>query len=157
MIKKLFLTFIVMFLSFGAAHAIFDKYTLNREQLPETAREMLDEHFPKALVSMIKVDKHLLKKTDYDVKLLNGTKIEFSNSGAWRSVDCGSKEVPEGLVHKTIRSYVSKNYSGAKIVSITKRNAGYDVGLSVGKTLRFNALFMFKGETDTSAGEEKEA
>ena len=42
---------------------------------------MLGEHFPKAKVSMIKVDRHLLKKTDYDVRLTNGTKIEFTNKG----------------------------------------------------------------------------
>ena len=59
----------------------FDKYSINRKDLPDAAKEMLDEHFPKAKVSMIKVDRHLLKKTDYDVKLTNGTKIEFSNKG----------------------------------------------------------------------------
>ena len=37
---------------------------------------MITTYFPKAKISMIKVDKHLLKKTDYDVKLVNGTKIE---------------------------------------------------------------------------------
>ena len=63
---------------------------------------MLDEHFPKAKVSMIKVDKHLLKKTDYDVKLTNGTKIEFSNKGSWTSVNCGKREVPEALVPGTV-------------------------------------------------------
>ena len=65
----------------------FDKYSINRKDLPDAAKEMLDEYFPKAKVSMIKVDKHLLKKTDYDVKLTNGTKIEFSNKGKWASVD----------------------------------------------------------------------
>ena len=39
----------------------FDKYSIDRKDLPEAAREMLDEHFPKAKVSMIKVDRHLLK------------------------------------------------------------------------------------------------
>ncbi len=43
---------------------------------------------------MIKVDKHLLKKIDYDVKLVNGTKIEFNNSGEWTSVDCKRRVSP---------------------------------------------------------------
>mgnify|MGYP001033884783 FL=1 len=88
----------------------FDKYTIDRDELPQPAQEFLNEHFPKAKVSMIKVDKHLLKKTDYDVKLTNGTKIEFNNSGKWTSVDCKTKEVPQKLILKAIRNYVSKNF-----------------------------------------------
>ncbi|MDE5705469.1 PepSY-like domain-containing protein, partial [Muribaculum sp.] len=65
-----------------------DKYTLDRDNLPVKAQEMITTYFPKAKISMIKVDKHLLKKIDYDVKLVNGTKIEFNNSGEWTSVDC---------------------------------------------------------------------
>ena len=42
---------------------------------------MLDEHFPKKKVSMVKTDKHLLRKSDYDVKLTDGTKIEFNRQG----------------------------------------------------------------------------
>ena len=84
----------------GVAHAFIDKYTINRENLPEEALEMLDEYFPKAKVSMIKVDRHLLKKTDYDVKLVNGTKIEFSNAGKWQSVDCKeARSARRGLSH----------------------------------------------------------
>ncbi|MDE6466279.1 MAG: hypothetical protein K2L44_06200, partial [Duncaniella sp.] len=64
--KKLILILTAVLLSVGVAYA--DKYTLKRENLPQQAREMLDEYFPKAKVAMIKVDKHLLKKTDYDVK-----------------------------------------------------------------------------------------
>lgn len=136
----------MLVVSATSAFAIFDKYTISRDELPEKAIEMLDQYFPSAKISMIKVDKHLLKKTDYDVKLLNGTKIEFSNSGAWTSVDCGSKELPEDLLSKTIRNYISKNYADSKIVSVKKRNAGFDVGLSCGRLLRFNALYQFKGE-----------
>ena len=28
----------------------FDKYTINRENLPQEAREMLDEHFPSRII-----------------------------------------------------------------------------------------------------------
>lgn len=133
-------------MSVGVSNAFIDSYSINRDKLPDAAKEMLDEHFPKAKVSSIKIDRHLLKKTDYDVRLVNGTKIEFSNKGAWTSVDCGKKEVPSALVNKKILTYVSKNYSGSKVVSIEKKNAGYNIGLSCGKLLRFNALYQFKGE-----------
>lgn len=122
----------------------FDKYSLDRNDLPESAREFLTEHFPKSNIGMIKVDKHLLKKTDYDVKLVNGTKIEFSNAGKWTSVDCKNSAVPEKIVPKAIRNYVNKNFSDVKIVKIKKTASKYEVGLSDGVELYFNLLGQFK-------------
>ena len=144
--KKLLLTLMAALMAVTAANAsIFDKYTLKRSELPEEAQTMLTKYFPKAKVSMIKVDKHLLKKTDYDVRLSNGIKIEFSNKGKWTSVDCGKKELPEGLVPGAIRRYIAKNFSELKAVSICKRSGGYDIGLSDGNTHRFNLLHQYKG------------
>lgn len=142
--KKLILFLLLLITSAGAAYAFIDSYTLDRKNLPEPAREMLDKYFPKAKVGMIKVDRHLLKKTDYDVRLVNGTTIEFSNSGKWKSVDCKSREVPDGLVTKPIRNYVAKNCNGAKIVRITKKSSGYVIGLSDGIELKFNLLGQIK-------------
>lgn len=93
---------------------------------------------------MIKVDRHLLKKTDYDVRLVNGTKIEFSNSGKWTSVDCKSREVPAKLIMSPIRKYVDKNCNGAKIVRVVKKASGYEIGLSDGVELKFNLLGQIK-------------
>lgn len=143
--KKILFILLAVLISASSAYAFIDSYTIKRENLPDEAQEMLSEYFPKAKVSLIKVDRHLLKKTDYDVRLTNGTTIEFTNKGKWTSVDCGRKAVPEALVPQTIRKYVAKNYSGVNIVSIRKRNAGYDIGLSDNIELRFNLLGQFKG------------
>lgn len=148
--NRLLITLIAALLSFTATHAFIDSYTIDRDKLPDDAQKMLSEHFPKAKVSMIKVDRHLLKKTDYDVKLTNGAKIEFNSKGKWKVVDCGKKALPESLVPKTIARYVDKNYKGSKMVSICKRNSGYDVGISGDRTLRFNLLHQFKGEVSTA-------
>jgi len=142
--KKLLLFMLVAVCSVGAANAIIDKYVINRENLPEQAQAMLNEYFPKAKVSMIKIDKHLLKKTDYDVKLTNGTKIEFNNAGKWTSVDCKTREVPEGLILKPIRNYVKKNFPDTKIVKIEKKSSGYEIELSDDVELKFNLLGGFK-------------
>lgn len=143
--KKILFILLAIVLSASSAFAFIDSYTVKRENLPEEAQAMLSEYFPKAKVSLIKVDRHLLKKTDYDVRLTNGTTIEFTNKGKWTSVNCGKKAVPEALIPQTIRKYVAKNYSGVEIVSIRKRNAGYDIGLSDNIELRFNLLGQFKG------------
>lgn len=141
--KKIVFLMLIIAATFLTAPA--DTYTIDRDALPEAAREMLAEHFPKAKIGMIKVDKHLLKKTDYDVRLVNGTKIEFSNSGKWTSVDCKSREVPSGLIPRTIRNYISKNYNDVTVVKIEKKVSGYKVGLSDGVELKFSLLGQFKG------------
>lgn len=141
--KKFLLLFVMVFATVTLARA--DKYTIDRDALPETAQTMLKEYFPKAKVGMIKVDRHLLKKTDYDVRLVNGTTIEFNNAGKWTSVNCKTREVPEGLIPRAIRNHVSKNYKDVKIVSIKKKSSGYEIGLSDGVMLKYGLLGQFKG------------
>ena len=142
--KKILIALLVIICGAGAASAFIDSYVIDRKNLPEQAQQMLSEYFPKAKVSLIKVDRHLLKKTDYDVKLINGTKIEFTNAGKWKSVDCKTREVPEGLVTKPIRNYVKKNFPDVKIVKIEKKSGGYEIVLSDGVELKFNLLGQFK-------------
>lgn len=137
----------------GAAALPFDKYTINRNELPEEARQMLDEHFPKAKISMIKVDRHLLRKPDYDVKLTNGTKIEFSNKGRWTSVDCKNKDVPESLVPAAIRNNVGRRYAGESIRRISRSSLYYIVGLSGGRELKYDLLGIFQGEVNSREAE----
>lgn len=149
MMKKLIMIMTVLILGSATAMAIslpFDKYTIDRKDLPQEARDMLDEYFPKAKVSMIKVDKHLLKKPDYDVKLTNGTKIEFNSKGEWKLVDGGKRSLPTTLLHKTAKNHFEKKYPKAKIVYVKKDLTGFDVRLSDGKSLKYDRLGIFKGE-----------
>lgn len=143
--KRLLLTLVAIVMTVAASYAFIDSYTINRDKLPEEAQNMLTEYFPKAKISLIKIDRHLLKKTDYDVRLTNGTSIEFSNKGKWKSVNCGKKTVPESLIPKAIRNYVSKNYPDVTIVSIYKKSGGYEIGLSDNIVIKFNLLYQFKG------------
>lgn len=142
--KKIILTLLIAVISSASSFAL-DKYTINRDELPVQAQEMLRQYFPKAKIGMIKVDKHLLKKTDFDVKLVDGSTIEFNNAGKWTSVDCKKKEVPDGLVPKAVRSYIKKNFNELKVVKIEKKSSGYEIGLSDGVKLKFNLLGQFKG------------
>ncbi|MDE5684408.1 MAG: PepSY-like domain-containing protein [Muribaculaceae bacterium] len=143
--KRIILLIVAVIAIICQGYAFIDSYTIDRDKLPEEAQNMLTEYFPKAKVSKIKVDRHLLKKTDYDVRLVNGTTIEFNNKGKWTSVDCKKREVPEALVIKPIRKYVTKNFSTLKIVKIRKKSGGYQVGLSDGVVLKFNLLGSYTG------------
>lgn len=138
--KKFVALIFIALTSVVSAYAFIDKYTIDRSQLPEEARNMLDEHFPKAKISMIKVDRHLLKKTDYDVRFVNGTTVEFNNKGKWTSIDCKTRQVPDGLVPKAIRNNVAKKHSGAKIVKMVKKLSGYEIVLHDGTELKYNLI-----------------
>lgn len=142
--KKLLFVILALILCVTSANAFIDSYVINRDKLPETAQKMLEEYFPKAKVSLIKIDRHLLKKANYDVRLTNGTTIKFDSKGKWKSVDCGRRAVPETLVPKAIRNYVTKNYPDVTVVSIKKGGSGYDIGLSDQVKLKFNLLGQFK-------------
>ena len=80
MLRKIIIMIVMMVGTISVFGALpFDKYSINRNDLPEAAKEMLDEYFPKAKVSMIKVDRHMLKKTEFEVMLTHCTKMLFSN------------------------------------------------------------------------------
>ena len=145
--KKALLTFAVAGAFVMPASA--DSWTIKREKLPEPAQEMLTTYFPKAKVSSIKIDKHLLKKTDYDVKLTNGTKIEFDNGGKWTSVDCKKKEVPSELVPTVVKNYMKKNLSDQTIVAVKKNTLSYEIRLADGRELKFNLLGQLQKSSTT--------
>lgn len=168
MVKKIVIMIaaIVAFTFSASAALPFDKYTIKRSELPQEAQTMLSEHFPKAKISMIKVDRHLLKKTDYDVRLTNGTKIEFSNKGKWTSVEVKKGSVPEALLHKTIRNHVSRTFADLEVRKVVKKLSGYDIRLSDNSEHRYDLLGIYKGaktvseieaeSTDTDSPEETE-
>lgn len=148
MIKKILVMMIMAVAGIAAANAALplDKYTISRSELPKEAQKMLDEHFPKARVSMIRVDKHLLRKTDYDVKLTNGTKIEFSNKGKWTSVEVKKGSVPASLVHKTIQRHLQRNFADNEVRVIRKKVSGYEIRLCDGSELKYDLLGIFKSK-----------
>ncbi len=140
--KKFLLTAIMVLVICLTASA--DKYSINRKDLPEPAQEFLTTYFPKGKVSMVKTDRHLFKKTDYDVKLVNGTKIEFNNKGEWTSVDCKTRAVPSELILKAIQRYVNKNFNGETIVRIDRKPLSFIIRLSDGSELKFDRLGIFQ-------------
>lgn len=62
------------------------------DNLPQTARSFLNTYFKG--IDVISV----IKESDgYDVRLIDGTEIDFRNNGEWKKVDCESRAVPAGL------------------------------------------------------------
>lgn len=156
MTKKLFLMISMMLVMLTASAALpFDKYTINRKDLPEAAQATLKEHWPKAKVSNIKVDRHLLKKTDYVVNLTDGTKIHFSNKGSWTSVIC-KKNLPDSLLPAKIRKNVAKRCPDDNILRVRRSKLYYTVGVASGKELKYDLLGIFQGELTSREADQFE-
>lgn len=99
---------------------------MSSSDLPTTAKDFIVANFPSSsIISVVK------DKTEYDVVLSDGTKIEFNKDGEWMDVDAApTKALPSGFYPDTIDKYVAENYEGFVINEISKVNTGFEVDLT---------------------------
>ncbi len=141
--KKLLTLLTVVLLGLGISMAR-DKVTTDTSVLPKAAMELINKHFGKVGVNHIKIDKNMVGHIDdYDVILNNGTEIEFKSDGTLKSIDCGSKSIPDALVLKPIRDYIKKNFKGAAITSLEIERNTYEIELVNGLELKFDRAGNF--------------
>lgn len=143
--KRLLILFAAIIFCVSSSFAILDEYTVSRDKLPQEAQKMLNTYFPKAKIGMIKIDRGLLKKPDYEVRLTNGTTIDFKNSGDWEEVDCKTRPVPDALIPSRIKKHLSKNFPDVFVTKIEKKTWGYDLELSDDVEVKYDRLGNFKG------------
>ena len=117
------------------------------EQLPAAARTFITTNFPDNRVLFAQKDSEFMK-TRYEVRLKDGTEIDFDKKGEWDKVDCKLKAVPAALVPQPIATYVETNFPGVQIVKIDKERHGYDIELSNDLDLKFNHSGMLIGMDD---------
>lgn len=98
-------------------------------ELPKPAQEFLQKHFSNTSVEIAKKDAEHGEK-GYEVKLKDGTEVEFWKDGSYREVDGGDQPIPTGFIPKTIKEYVSKNYPNEKITHIDYGHKDLDVDLT---------------------------
>ena len=137
--KKILLTLVVALLSIGIVYA-YDDVPITVDKLPHKAQQFLKSYFPQVEVSFAKKESDIIGN-DYDVVLTDGSKMEFSSNGEWKSVECKGSAVPEDIIPKQIKQYVAKNYPNAKILKIDRDRREYEVTLSNRLELTFNKEF----------------
>ena len=141
--KKLLLM-LGLILGISAVATAKDKYAHDESVLPEAARTTISNNF-KAKVSLVKIEKDFGRISEYEVILTDGTEISFDRNGNWENVETNnSKSVPSSMVPKAISDYVSKNQPKTRIVGIEKERNGYDIELSNGVDMKFDAQGNFK-------------
>ena len=135
--------FILMILSV----VLFQNFTyadsermISIEQLPAAAQKLIKTYFGTQTVTYAKVDGYMFD-VDYEVRLSDGTTIEFDRKGNWKNIECKQVALPGTLLPTKIAEYVAKYYSGTKVVKIERNKRSYEVELSNGLELTFDTRF----------------
>jgi len=98
-------------------------------ELPQPAQEFLKKHFSNTTVDIAKKDAEHGEK-GYEVKLKDGTEVEFWKDGSYREVDGDDKPIPTDFIPQTVKDYVAKNHPNEKITHIDYGHKDLDVDLT---------------------------
>ncbi|SHL69514.1 PepSY-like domain-containing protein [Flavobacterium saccharophilum] len=105
-------------------------------ELPKPAQEFLEKHFSYTTVEVAKKDAEHGEK-GYEVKLKDGTEVEFWKDGSYREVDGDDKPIPTEFIPASVKDYVAKNYPNEKITHIDYGHKDLDVDLTNDIDLEF--------------------
>lgn len=140
--KSIFKTFAVIGVMTVSLTATAQDKIIQLAQLPIQAQNFIKKYSAVSNVSYVKMEDEFFSKKSYEVKLKDGSELEFDNNGNWKEVDLKHKAVPSVLIPKAIKDYVAKSFPNNNIVKIS-RSSKYEVELSNGLDLEFNKKGKF--------------
>nr|WP_294788983.1 PepSY-like domain-containing protein [uncultured Flavobacterium sp.] len=106
------------------------------EELPKPAQEFLKQYFSYTTIKSAKKDSEHGEK-GFEVKLSDGTEVEFWKDGSYREVDGGENPIPTAFIPDNIKAYVAKNHPNEKITHIDYGHKDLDVDLTNKINLEF--------------------
>ena len=109
---------------------------IETSELPKGAQDFLKKYFSYTSVKVAKKDAEHGEK-GYEVKLKDGTEVEFWKDGSYREVDGGDKPIPTEFIPSAVKDYVAKNYPNEKITHIDYGHKDLDVDLTNDIDLEF--------------------
>ncbi|MBR5885331.1 MAG: PepSY-like domain-containing protein [Alistipes sp.] len=105
-------------------------------QLPTTTLNFLSTHFASADVAFATVERELLD-TDYEVRLTDGTTLDFDGRGNWTEISNKRSGVASTILPSAVGEYTSAQYPGEKFIKVERNRHGYEVKLTNGLELHF--------------------
>lgn len=144
--KKLFSFALLALLMINSACG-GNEQIISLEQLPQNAQNIVKQYFADDQISFIMKEKDGLS-TEYEVRFASGSKLEFDKNGEFKSVDCVTNRVPDGLVAEQIRNYVNTQFAGLFIVEYSKDGSRWKAELNSGLELIFDSKYNFVGVDD---------
>ena len=132
---------IAMMVGLAAFSAVLsaDDKPISFDKLPSAAKVYVQTNFPGEKVSFVAKDDDA-SRPGYMVILMNGTKMEFTHTGALSEIS-SSAGLPESVIPVSIREYVQGHYPGAGYVEFEIGKRTYEVKLDNRMGLKFNNNF----------------
>ena len=145
-LRKGFLTMAAMAGMLAIFTGCDDEKEIKVRDLPGAAREFVAQYFPDESILYAEKEKDD-KVVTYNVRLSDGTEIEFDESGVWTSVDCNLSPVPDGIVPYAILTHLESYVpGGTQIFKIEKMWGGYEIEIRDGRDLIYDAEGNFVRE-----------
>ncbi|WKL49122.1 PepSY-like domain-containing protein [Flavobacterium pectinovorum] len=120
---------LALLLLFGFIISANAQKKIEVSELPQPAQEFLKKHFSNTTVDIAKKDAEHGEK-GYEVKLKDGTEVEFWKDGSYREVDGDDKPIPTDFIPQAVKDYVAKNHPNEKITHIDYGHKDLDVDLT---------------------------
>ena len=105
--------------------------------LPESSKAFVGTYFPGASCVYAERDWEDGRR-EYEVKLSDGTEIDFYATGEWKKVDCGYSFLPAGIVPERIAQDVAARYADVRIHKVKRERGGYEVSIGNGLKLIYS-------------------
>ncbi|MBR6714752.1 MAG: PepSY-like domain-containing protein [Bacteroidaceae bacterium] len=135
--KKFFMMMAAMMLTFNVAMMADDNRVITYDQLPQTAKTLLSQHFAKKVPLVVTMD-----WDEYEILYQSGEKVEFNKRGEWKSIDCRVSAVPSVLIPEQIKSHIKATFPGTTIIKLERDRRGYGVKLNNGLEVEYNTRFQ---------------
>lgn len=132
--KRILISAIVSLMSLTAmAHDKMIPYA----ELPQRAKTLIESQFDRERVVSVTRDHD--RRTEYEVRMADGTELEFDGNGEWTKLSMAQGAVPAALVPETIANRVASEQPTATIVEIERHGRGFEVELSDQREMLFDA------------------
>lgn len=132
--KRILISAIVSLMSLTAmAHDKMIPYA----ELPQRAKTLIESQFDRERVVSVTRDHD--RRTEYEVRMADGTELEFDGNGEWTKLSMAQGAVPAALVPEAIANRVASEQPTATIVEIERHGRGFEVELSDQREMLFDA------------------
>lgn len=148
-VRKL-LAFFPILLGVWMLSSCDDEKKIDFGDLPSEARSFIKNYFPSADILSIVQEKEDGRK-EYQVKLSDGTDMEFDEDGEWTNIECYFIPLPTGILPANVITKVEELHPEAYINGVEKELGGYVVEVTdaggIDWDMRFNAQFEYVSQS----------
>ncbi|MGN0235313.1 MAG: PepSY-like domain-containing protein [Paludibacteraceae bacterium] len=133
--KKMLFIMASLLLTLNACSSKPQVATFN--DLPAPAQQFITTYFAQSDIAWIQWERDGVSK-EYEVKLNDGTWIEFYGDGALEKIECKPNAVPAGIVPAPVIAYMNTNFPQAVVVKYHIDRRDQEVELNTGLELVFD-------------------